>query len=198
MGLMTISTRQTYLKELGYYKGNIDGIVGPKTKDAYRKLQKEYFRRKSDIDGVYGPDTDILLYNAYWVDKLCDHFVLLEFRCNCGHCTGYPAKLSKQLLMDLETIRRHYNKPMTITSGLRCKESNGATKGSAQNSRHMDGRAADWYMEGVSDTLPHRKTTIVYLKKLPGFHYAYGNGCGSNGAVSAPYMGNALHFDVAA
>jgi len=197
MGLMTVTSRQQYLRELGLYHGDIDGIAGPKTKKAYLDLQKKYFRREQDIDGIYGNDTDILLYDAYWVKKLCKHFELEEFRCDCGKCTGYPAKLNKQLLKDLETIRCHYNRPMTITSCLRCKHSNSSTQGSAKNSRHMDGRAADWYMAKVTDTLSNRKTTIVYLKKLPGFHYAYGNGCGSSGAVSAPYMGNALHFDVA-
>ncbi|MBQ2135410.1 MAG: peptidoglycan-binding protein, partial [Clostridia bacterium] len=63
--MLSIKERQTYLKHLGFYFGNIDGIVGPKTKTAYKSLQKTFFIREKDIDGIYGKNTDILLQNAY-------------------------------------------------------------------------------------------------------------------------------------
>lgn len=47
-------TVQTKLKRWGYYKGNIDGIYGPKTKEAVK-----YFQRKNGltVDGIVGPKT---------------------------------------------------------------------------------------------------------------------------------------------
>lgn len=47
-------TVQTKLKKWGYYKGAIDGIYGPKTKEAVR-----YFQRKNGLaaDGIVGPKT---------------------------------------------------------------------------------------------------------------------------------------------
>ncbi|MBP3344667.1 MAG: spore cortex-lytic enzyme [Clostridia bacterium] len=47
-------TIQTKLKRWGYYKGSIDGIYGPKTKEAVR-----YFQRKNglSVDGIVGPKT---------------------------------------------------------------------------------------------------------------------------------------------
>lgn len=46
---------QTDLKRLGYYKGNVDGIMGPKTKDAVRAFQKD---EGLVVDGKYGKMTD--------------------------------------------------------------------------------------------------------------------------------------------
>lgn len=47
-------TVQTKLKRWGYYKGNIDGIYGTKTKEAVK-----YFQRKNGltVDGIVGPKT---------------------------------------------------------------------------------------------------------------------------------------------
>ncbi len=47
-------TVQTKLKRWGYYKGNIDGIYGSKTKEAVK-----YFQRKNGltVDGIVGPKT---------------------------------------------------------------------------------------------------------------------------------------------
>ena len=45
---------QTKLKNWGYYKGNVDGIYGPKTKEAVK-----YFQRKNGltVDGIVGKKT---------------------------------------------------------------------------------------------------------------------------------------------
>lgn len=47
-------TVQTKLKRWGYYKGSVDGIYGPKTREAVR-----YFQRKNGlaVDGIVGPKT---------------------------------------------------------------------------------------------------------------------------------------------
>ena len=66
--LLTIKKRQTYLKDLGFYDGLIDGKEGKKTKKAYQDLQNKYFTKKlrpKDRNGIYGKDTDLLLRNAH-------------------------------------------------------------------------------------------------------------------------------------
>jgi peptidoglycan hydrolase-like protein with peptidoglycan-binding domain len=45
---------QTELKELGFYEGEIDGVYGPATVDAVKKLQSECGLTQ---DGIYGPAT---------------------------------------------------------------------------------------------------------------------------------------------
>ncbi len=49
-----IKTVQTKLKRWGYYTGNVDGIFGPKTREAVK-----YFQRKNRlaVDGIVGPNT---------------------------------------------------------------------------------------------------------------------------------------------
>ena len=80
---------------------------------------------------------------------------------------------------------------------MRCKPYNRRLSGSVSNSRHLTGKALDFYMKGVTDTLSHRKSAIKWIKKQPNHNYTYGNGINSNGyGVRAPYMGNALHTDV--
>lgn len=162
-----------------------------------RALQKKYMR-SSDVDGKYGPATDKVLRHVYNVKKYAPSFKPEEFRCTCGHCTGYPSFMKKVELQHLQTIRNHYKRPMIVTSGLRCRYANNVP-GSIQNSLHLSGYATDFYMKGVTDTLANRKKAIKYIKKLPNHHYTYGNGINSNGyAVAAPYMGNALHTDTSA
>ena len=68
--MLTIKERQEYLYFLGYYKGKIDGIEGKLTKQAYSRLQNDYFFRKKDKDGIYGKNTDTLLKCVYNVKIL--------------------------------------------------------------------------------------------------------------------------------
>ena len=107
--LLTKKKRQEYLKALGYYNGAIDGIEGPKTKKAYKDLQKDFFTRKKDIDGKYGKNTDILLRSAYNCKDL-KYFKLEEFKCQCKgkYCTGYPVELNKNLVENIDNLREHY------------------------------------------------------------------------------------------
>jgi hypothetical protein len=172
------------MKLLGY-EYNKDGIL---------KMQKRYFKRAKDCDGIYGADTDKLLRHLHHVKVYTKNFKPEEFRCPCGHCTGYPTWMRVNALKHIQTIRDHYGKPMTITSGLRCEYENSRLSGSSRESAHMDGKAVDFYMSGVTDTLDHRKKAINYIKKLKHHGYTYGNGISSTGAyVVAPNMGNALH-----
>lgn len=199
--MLSIKERQSYLKELNYYTGKIDGIEGPLTKQAYRKLQKDYFTRKKDIDGIYGNDTDILLKNVYNCKDL-KYFKVKEFRCNCKakYCTGYPATLDIHLLNNLDETREHFGRSMTITSGLRCEKYNNTLKGSSKTSRHLKGKAIDSVVSGYK-TLEKRKIVIDYwIKTFKESRYGYCNGYektkNSSGSVNASNMGKAIHLDI--
>ena len=187
--MLSVAMRQTYLKELGFYKGKVDGLHGPLTAAAYLDLQKRYFTRKKDIDGIYGKDTELLLLNAYNVHKYTWNFDLTEFRCKCGkHCTGYPVLLDTDLLQNLQSVRDEYG-ATSITSGMRCATHNAAV-GGASGSRHKSGKAVDIYNSKCS-TEAGRKEVMAFWGKLPQQRYTYCN-IGGN----YPGMGNAVHIDV--
>ena len=202
MALLSIKTRQTYLKELGFYTGNIDGSVGPLTKKAYKELQNTYFVRSKDKDGLYGPNTDILLrsaHNCYGIKN----FKLTEFRCGCKgkYCTGYPAEVDKNLISNLQVVRDKYCKSITVTSALRCKTYN-KNVGGISNSQHLKGKAADIIISGTqSSTHKNRVAIVDYWDTLSNAKYAYCNGylkyVGKKAtAYYSKTMGNATHVNV--
>lgn len=189
MALLTVDKRKQYFKELGY---------GTYNKSSILKFQKKYMLRKSDWDGIYGTNTDNTLRTVYNVKKYTKNFKPEEFRCECGgrYCCGYPSYMKPHELQNIQAIRTHFNKPIIITCGMRCKPYNSRLSGSISTSRHLTGQAIDFYQKGVTDTLANRKRAIKWIKKLPYHNYTYGNGINSNGyRVRAPYMGNALHTD---
>ena len=50
----TVKQIQQRLKNWGYYKGEVDGIFGPKTEEAVKLFQK---KNKLTVDGIVGPKT---------------------------------------------------------------------------------------------------------------------------------------------
>lgn len=183
-------------KNIRKYRFNLLGL-GEYNEANIRKLQKKYLRSQ-DVDGIYGKNTDNLLRHLYNVELCAPNFRPEEFKCECGgkYCTGYPSYMKRVELRNLQKIRDHYGRPMVVTSGLRCRGWNSRCGGSIQNSLHLIGRACDFYIKGVTDTLANRRSSIRWMKTLPNTHYIYGDGINSNGYyVSAPYMGNAMHYD---
>lgn len=201
MALLDIKTRQKYLKELGFYTGNVDGVVGTLTKQAYKNLQNKYFTRAKDKDGLYGNNTDILLRSAYNFKDVAN-FKITEFKCKCGgkYCTGYPAVISKSLADNLQVMRNKYGKSITITSGLRCSTYNKQI-GGVSGSSHTKGSAADIYISGQSNTHTGRVALVNYWDTLSNAKYAYCNGymkyVGKSSTVyNSKTMGNATHVNV--
>lgn len=192
MALLSKEEREKRFRFLGLGDYNSENI---------RKLQKQYFAKK-DVDGKYGVDTDRLLRHVYNVKKYTKNFKPEEFKCECGgkYCTGYPSYMKRVELKNLQAIRDHYNKPMLVTCGLRCKVYNSKLNGSIHNSKHLTGYACDFNMDGVTESLADRKAAIKWIKTLPNHNYTYGDGYNSYGvSISAPYMGSgngaALHTD---
>lgn len=189
--LLTVRKRQEYLSFLELYTGVIDNSEGPKTKAAYLALQKKYFTRDKDIDGKYGKNTDILLRNAYYVKKYTKNFELEEFKCDCGgkYCTGYPVELSIFLLENIQAVRNQFGSTQ-ITSGMRCKNYNNSLVGSSKTSKHLSGKAVDFFVSQCK-TLLGRTEVMAFWRNLPNYNYTYCNVRGSH-----PNMGNCIHGDV--
>jgi len=98
--------------------------------------------------------------------SLSPHFSLTEFACRCGCGLGTsPDDVDPRLIYALEALRLALgNRPITITSGLRCAGHN-ALIGGAANSQHTHGRAADIKVAGLD---PQDVAKAAY--NIAGFH----------------------------
>lgn len=103
-----------------------------------------------------------------WWDNI-EFFDREEFRCKCGgkYCSGFPAEPNRQLVEIADDVRKHFNAPATVSSGLRCKIHN-ANSGGVSNSRHMTGKAMDFSIKGLTAA-----QILAYVKTKPGIRYSY-------------------------
>lgn len=190
MKLLSKKKRQEYLTTAGYYKGNIDGILGPQSRAAILAMKRDFYPKKW-WNTKYTIGFNRLLVNDNRVRRNTKNFSLKGDRlllCECGgqYCSGAPVLFNEQLLKNLQSVRNKYG-PVTITSGLRCKKYNNSLIGSISNSRHTKGKAVDLYIAGVTDTKAGRQKVIKFWYTLPKANYAYSD---------TPNMGNAVHVDV--
>jgi hypothetical protein len=155
---------------------NPDGVVGSNTVEKCKQYQRD---NGLVADGVCGASTRSKLNsNASSWDSV-KHFKKEEMNCKCG-CGLNNTDL--HLMHILEQIREHFGgKPVVITSGCRCKKHNASLKGSASNSKHLYGKAADIYIKGVSTS-----NLLNYTKSLVKngtLRYTYTNSRNMNGVV---------------
>jgi len=81
--------------------------------------------------------------------NLSEHFSAWEFKCPCSGCKHRKIHIDLNLVNKLEKIRTLIgNKPIDITSGVRCKAENNRVGGS-RNSPHLLGKGADIQVEGL-------------------------------------------------
>ena len=161
---------QCLLSFLGHYRGQVDGLWGPKTKQAAVD-----FQRAAGLtpDGIPGKDTQQALLLAvgrwepgsFW-DSI-SYFRREEFRCRCGKCGGFPAEPQEALVRLADRVRANFGAPVTVSSGVRCPRHNQAV-GGVSNSRHLSGQAMDFSVRGVSAA-----KVLSYVQALPGVRYAY-------------------------
>mgnify|MGYP001578520114 CR=1 FL=1 len=83
----------------------------------------------------------------------------------------FEAKL-KELAFMLEAVREYVGGPLSIHSGYRCPELNGATPGSSSKSQHMLGEACDFSLIGpdtsaMIDSLFQKTLTCLIDKGIP-------------------------------
>ena len=96
--------------------------------------------------------------------KLEKNFSLHEFRCKDG--TDVPDEVMdnvRELCVNLQILRDHIDKPITIISGYRSPEYNTKIKG-AKRSQHMSARAADIIVPGMT-SLEVRDIIIQLIKE---------------------------------
>lgn len=80
--------------------------------------------------------------------KLSENFKVSEFACHGKGCCS-TVKVDSLLVEYLQTIRDHFGKSVTISSGYRCPTHNKSVNG-ATASRHATGQAADIVVKGVA------------------------------------------------
>ena len=81
---------------------------------------------------------------------MTEHFSREEFRSKDGAFFPKHAQENLQILAEqLEVLREHFQKPITINSGYRSPEHN-AKVGGTENSQHLLGKAADIVIDGIS------------------------------------------------
>ena len=156
---MTLKQKQALLAYLGYYDGPLDGLWGEKSQRATIDFQRAYMDQ-TEVDGIFGAATEkrirevvasgeqpVVAENAtttsadWWKD--IRYFTRSEFRCPCGKCGGFPVEPDEKMVRTVDAIRAKLGKPITINSGVRCQEHNDELPGSAKNSYHLKGMAAD-------------------------------------------------------
>lgn len=98
------------------------------------------------------------------------NFERSEFRCPC---CGFDA-VDLGLVTTLQYLRTHTGRKIIVISGCRCPSHNVRVKGSNQ-SQHLVGRAADFYIDGlladqvrdmVRDLYRQYKIYVGYLYKI--------------------------------
>lgn len=207
---MTMTRLQMNLKYLEYYGGSIDGIKGNQTIEAIKNFQrdnglavdgiagqhtidkireiicKEQRNLGVTVDGVAGQETINARNSKHsynWNDV--QHFKQSEFACKDG--CGFDS-IDLRVVKVLEDIRQHFgDKPVIVTSGCRCPKHNKSV-GGVQGSRHVAGKAVDFYIPSVSinDIMNYTKSLVSNGT----LRYTY------TGRYSNGNMQGAVHIDV--
>ena len=183
---MTVSQRQALLFYLGYYAGALDGNWGMGSRSGCQAFQRS---ESIPADGLGGPVTDGKLLEAVAAGRMKQEAPeqkqtaegpdwwkeIRYFRrdepgifCPCGRCGGYPAEPSETLMRLADRVRTLAGAPATVSSTVRCAAHNAELKGSAPNSRHLQGRAMDFSVRGWSSA-----RLLALVKQQPEVHYAY-------------------------
>ena len=183
---MTAMQIQHLLAYLGYDPGDCDGALGKNTMDAVRRFQADFgltadgdpgsATQKMLIGAIAGTavkvdkpaqtGTDVGKTGTFW-DGI-QYFTRPEFKCQCGgrYCNGYPAEPAEETVRMADEIRKRVGVPLTVNSGLRCKQHN-AEVGGVSNSLHTTGQAVD-LSGSISPAKLHQIAEQVQSEMIPG------------------------------
>ena len=157
----------------------VDGVAGNETISKCKEYQKAHGLA---ADGICGVATRNCMNNEGLSWNNIKHFQKSEFTCKCGCGTN---NIDLRLVKILDEIREHFGRACIITSGCRCSKHN-RNVGGVQGSRHVLGKAADFYIQGVhvNDLLAYTKSLVSQGK----LRYTYTNSSNMSGVV---------HIDIA-
>lgn len=152
-GMLTVESGKALRHAVAYWYNEVDAsdiIVGDK----------------------YGEDINVPS-NPSTVWDECPNFEEREFLCKCNlyhepYCDGKPHEIQPLLVRICQRARNHFGIPIEIVSGLRCPQHNADQPGSAKNSQHMYGEAADVRAVGVD-----QQTLLNWFLSQPDVRYAY-------------------------
>ena len=153
----------------------IDGVAGNETIEKTKEWQRNHGLTP---DGIAGTQTRNAMANEgdiTWDD--IKYFGKNEMTCKCG-CGLNNTDL--RLMQIADGIREHFGSPAVITSGCRCSKHN-AEVGGVQGSRHVLGKAMDFYIQGVPT-----QDLLNYCQQLVNegqLRYTYTNNANMNGVV---------------
>ena len=173
-GSMTDLALINYIKIVQEKLGTTqDGYAGLSTVNSCKKFQREH---GLVADGICGVKTREKLFQVNsWNFP---HFKKEEFNCKCG-CKAN--NINYNVVQILEEIRSHFGgKPVNITSGTRCINHNKAV-GGIRGSKHTQGKAADFYIKGVSVNNLLNYTNILKASGI--INYTYTNNKNMKGVV---------------
>jgi Peptidase M15/Putative peptidoglycan binding domain len=129
---------QQALADLGFPL-TVDGELGTRTTDAVRDFQRGHAFWNLTVDGLAGPRTwEALEHSRRNGGRTSPHFTFREFK---SRGDGW-IKLSRTLVLGLESYRDLIGAPVTVISGYRDPAYN-AKVGGAPNSQHKFGNACD-------------------------------------------------------
>ncbi len=167
---MTILQKQCLLLFLGYDTGGADGIWGQKSRQATDNFRADRGRQATgeldrqdlnDLLSAIHQECADPWENIRWFQRQ-------EFACRCGRCGGFPKEPEMALVELAEQVREHFDRPVIVSSGVRCPEHNMVVGGVA-NSRHLTGKAMDFQVAGKGAS-----EVLAYIKALPRVRYCYG------------------------
>lgn len=158
---MTITQKQHLLNYLGYDTGGVDGIWGKCSQQA----EKDFRAARNCPDAPLENALRVAVAGENVWDTV-KYFTPGEFDCKCG--CGCDTQVDPRLLRLADKVRGHFGAPCIVSSGVRCQQHNDSLPGSVPNSRHLQGKAMDFRIDGISAT-----KTLAYVQSLPGVRYAY-------------------------
>lgn len=103
-------------------------------------------------------DAKVYDMTTEWNLFVSPHFRVREFACKDG---SKVVIINPALINLLETIRTHFNAPVTINSAYRTVSHNKSVSGSSSESQHCLGNAADIVVKGIAP-----KVVADYVEKL--------------------------------